>query len=117
MSESLVGIIVTWTRQNAPGALKGVAPAGTTSVRVILAAGIVRPASFSHDPAALTRTGPARSAKGITGANASHTHLLHRARLLRTFITEFLENRWGARAGPSGEILYPFLVFPLLKIA
>jgi hypothetical protein len=117
MSESLVGIIVTWTRQNAPGTLNGVAPAGTTSDRVILAADIVRPERFSHDPAAMTGTGPERNAKGITGADASQTPLLHRARLLRTFITEFLENRWGARAGPSGELLYQCLVFPLLKIA
>jgi hypothetical protein len=55
---------------------------------VILAAGIASPVRFSHDAAAMTRTGPARSVKGITGAIASNTPLLHRARMLRSFITE-----------------------------
>src|SRR6266849_3949328 len=73
MAESLVGVIVTRTRQNARGVLNGVAPAGTTAVRVMLAAGIASPTRLSHDPAAMTRTGAARSAQGSTAAIASNT--------------------------------------------
>jgi hypothetical protein len=93
MSESLVGVIVTRTRQKARGALNGFAPAGTISVRVILAAGIATPARVSHDPAAAAGTGPVRSAKEIAGAVASVNPLRHRARIVRSFIAEFLEDR------------------------
>src|SRR5712671_873746 len=75
MSESLVGVIVTMTRQNGRGARNGVAPAGTTSVRVILPAGIARPARFSHDPAATTRTGAASNANAVAGTIATNTPL------------------------------------------
>ena len=49
---SLVGVIVTRTRQNARGALNGAAPAGTISVLVILAAGIASLARCWHVGAA-----------------------------------------------------------------
>src|ERR1700730_15813929 len=66
MSESVVGVIVSRTRQNARGALNGAAPAGTISVLVILAAGIASPARLSHEVSARARPGTDNSASRRT---------------------------------------------------
>jgi hypothetical protein len=89
MSESLVGVIVSRTRQNARGALNGAAPAATISVLVILAPGIATPARFSHDGAAETRTRAPSSVSRMPAAVATDARL-RRARILRNFIADFL---------------------------
>ncbi len=79
MSESLDGLSVAATRQNAGRSLAGWAapprpaggvkpPAGTASARVMVASGSLIDPRLSHDPAAASGTGAATSALNASDA-------------------------------------------------